>query len=76
MGNQATGVESWGAKDGVLEDLVTDEGCWRWHEIWELVKAGKPRGQRTAVSACRAVQGGACCSHRGGRWVVLLVPAL
>ena len=44
MGNQVTGAESWGAKDGVLEDLVTDESCWHWHEIWEPVKAEKPRG--------------------------------
>lgn len=31
-----------GDKDGVLEDLVTDESCWR--EIWELIKAERPRG--------------------------------
>lgn len=51
-GNQVTGTESWGTKDGVLEGLVAAESCWDWQEIWESSRLRSPEARRMAVSRC------------------------
>lgn len=55
---------------------MADESCWNWQEIWEIMKAEKPRGQRMAVlraGLCR--EGYTALTGEEGGWV-LLIPAL